>query len=315
MINTKICELLGIRYPIFQGGMAWVADAALAAAVSNAGGLGIIAAMNMNGEQLRAEIGRLREVCDKSFGVNVMLMSPHAAEVADVIVEESVPVVTTGAGNPLTYMKKWIEAGVKVIPVVASVALAQMVAKRGAAAVVAEGGESGGHIGEANTMALVPQVADGIDIPVIAAGGIADGRGYAAALMLGAEGIQMGTRFLVAKECNIHPNFKAKVLKAGDSSTMVSGRRLGHPVRSLKTPFARKFAELEKDPSVTDEQLSEFGAGALRKAVTEGDDVNGAFMCGQVAGLVKSEQSCKEILEEITAQAEKVLAGAGKYIS
>lgn len=314
MINTKICELLGIRYPIFQGGMAWVADAALAAAVSNAGGLGIIAAMNMNGEQLRAEIGRLREVCDKPFGVNVMLMSPHAAEVADVIVEESVPVVTTGAGNPLTYMKKWIEAGVKVIPVVASVALAQMVAKRGAAAVVAEGGESGGHIGEANTMALVPQVADGVDIPVIAAGGIADGRGYAAALMLGAEGIQMGTRFLVAKECNIHPNFKAKVLKASDSSTMVSGRRLGHPVRSLKTPFARKFAELEKDASVSDEQLSEFGAGALRKAVTEGDDVNGAFMCGQVAGLVKSEQSCKEILEEITAQAEKVLAGAGKYI-
>lgn len=314
MINTKICELLGIRYPIFQGGMAWVADAALAAAVSNAGGLGIIAGMNMNGEQLRAEIAKLRKVCDKPFGVNVMLMSPHAAEVADVIVEEHVPVVTTGAGNPLTYMKKWIEAGVKVIPVVASVALAQMVAKRGAAAVVAEGGESGGHIGEANTMALVPQVADGIDIPVIAAGGIADGRGYAAALMLGAEGIQMGTRFLVAKECNIHPNFKAKVLKAGDSSTMVSGRRLGHPVRSLKTPFARKFAELEKDPSVTDEQLSEFGAGALRKAVTEGDDVNGAFMCGQVAGLVKSEQSCKEILEEITAQAEKVLAGAGKYI-
>ena len=314
MINTKICELLGIRYPIFQGGMAWVADAALAAAVSNAGGLGIIAGMNMNGEQLRAEIGRLREVCDKPFGVNVMLMSPHAAEVADVIVEESVPVVTTGAGNPLTYMKKWIEAGVKVIPVVASVALAKMVAKRGAAAVVAEGGESGGHIGEANTMALVPQVADGIDIPVIAAGGIADGRGYAAALMLGAEGIQMGARFLVAKECNIHPNFKAKVLKAGDSSTMVSGRRLGHPVRSLKTPFARKFAELEKDASVSDEQLSEFGAGALRKAVTEGDDVNGAFMCGQVAGLVKSEQSCKEILEEITAQAEKVLAGAGKYI-
>ena len=314
MINTKICELLGIRYPIFQGGMAWVADAALAAAVSNAGGLGIIAGMNMNGEQLRAEIGRLREVCDKPFGVNVMLMSPHAAEVADVIVEESVPVVTTGAGNPLTYMKKWIEAGVKVIPVVASVALAQMVAKRGAAAVVAEGGESGGHIGEANTMALVPQVADGVDIPVIAAGGIADGRGYAAALLLGAEGIQMGTRFLVAKECNIHPNFKAKVLKAGDSSTMVSGRRLGHPVRSLKTPFARKFAELEKDASVSDEQLSEFGAGALRKAVTEGDDVNGAFMCGQVAGLVKSEQSCKEILEEITAQAEKVLAGAGKYI-
>ena len=315
MIKTRITELLGIQYPIFQGGMAWVADAALASAVSNAGGLGIIAAMNMNGEQLRAEIAKLRANCDKPFGVNVMLMSPHAAEVAEVIVEEKVPVVTTGAGNPLTYMKKWIEAGVKVIPVVASVALAQMVAKRGAVAVVAEGGESGGHIGEANTMALIPQVADGVEIPVIAAGGIADGRGYAAALMLGAEGIQMGTRFLVANECNIHPNYKAKVLKAGDTSTMVSGRRLGHPVRSLKTPFSRKFAELEKDETVTDEQLSAYGTGALRKAVTEGDDVNGVFMCGQSAGLVKKEQTCREILEEITAQAEEILSGANKYIA
>ena len=315
MIKTRITELLGIQYPIFQGGMAWVADAALASAVSNAGGLGIIAAMNMNGEQLRAEIAKLRANCDKPFGVNVMLMSPHAAEVAEVIVEEKVPVVTTGAGNPLTYMKKWIEAGVKVIPVVASVALAQMVAKRGAVAVVAEGGESGGHIGEANTMALIPQVADGVEIPVIAAGGIADGRGYAAALMLGAEGIQMGTRFLVANECNIHPNYKAKVLKAGDTSTMVSGRRLGHPVRSLKTPFSRKFAELEKDETVTDEQLSAYGTGALRNAVTEGDDVNGVFMCGQSAGLVKKEQTCREILEEITAQAEEILSGANKYIA
>ncbi len=315
MIKTRITELLGIQYPIFQGGMAWVADAALASAVSNAGGLGIIAAMNMNGEQLRAEIAKLRANCDKPFGVNVMLMSPHAAEVAEVIVEEKVPVVTTGAGNPLTYMKKWIEAGVKVIPVVASVALAQMVAKRGAVAVVAEGGESGGHIGEANTMALIPQVADGVEIPVVAAGGIADGRGYAAALMLGAEGIQMGTRFLVANECNIHPNYKAKVLKAGDTSTMVSGRRLGHPVRSLKTPFSRKFAELEKDETVTDEQLSAYGTGALRKAVTEGDDVNGVFMCGQSAGLVKKEQTCREILEEITAQAEEILSGANKYIA
>ena len=307
MINTKISQLLGIEYPIFQGGMAWVADAALASAVSNAGGLGIIAGMNMNGEQLRAEIRKLRETCDKPFAVNVMLMSPHAAEVADVIVEEKVPVVTTGAGNPLTYMKKWTEAGIKVIPVVASVALAQMVAKRGAAAVVAEGGESGGHIGEANTMALVPQVAQAVDIPVIAAGGIADGRGYAAALMLGAEGIQMGTRFLVAKECNIHPNYKAKVLKAGDTATIVSGRRLGHPVRSLKTPFSRKFAELEKDPAISD-------TGALRKAVSEGDEVNGAFMCGEAAGLVKCEQTCKEILEEMTAQAEKLLSSAGRFI-
>ena len=314
MINTKISQLLGIEYPIFQGGMAWVADAALASAVSNAGGLGTIAGMNMNGEQLRAEIRKLRETCDKPFAVNVMLMSPHAAEVADVIVEEKVPVVTTGAGNPLTYMKKWTEAGIKVIPVVASVALAQMVAKRGAAAVVAEGGESGGHIGEANTMALVPQVAQAVDIPVIAAGGIADGRGYAAALMLGAEGIQMGTRFLVAKECNIHPNYKAKVLKAGDTATIVSGRRLGHPVRSLKTPFSRKFAELEKDPAISDEQLNEYGTGALRKAVSEGDEVNGAFMCGEAAGLVKCEQTCKEILEEMTAQAEKLLSSAGRFI-
>ena len=314
MINTKICQLLGIEYPIFQGGMAWVADAALASAVSNAGGMGIIAGMNMNGEQLRAEIRKLRETCDKPFAVNVMLMSPHAAEVADVIVEEKVPVVTTGAGNPLTYMKKWTEAGIKVIPVVASVALAQMVAKRGAAAVVAEGGESGGHIGEANTMALVPQVAQAVDIPVIAAGGIADGRGYAAALMLGAEGIQMGTRFLVAKECNIHPNYKAKVLKAGDTATIVSGRRLGHPVRSLKTPFSRKFAELEKDPAISDEQLNEYGTGALRKAVLEGDEVNGAFMCGEAAGLVKCEQTCKEILEEMTSQAEKILSSAGRFI-
>ena len=314
MINTKICQLLGIEYPIFQGGMAWVADAALASAVSNAGGLGIIAGMNMNGEQLRAEIRKLRETCDKPFAVNVMLMSPHAAEVADVIVEEKVPVVTTGAGNPLTYMKKWTEAGIKVIPVVASVALAQMVAKRGAAAVVAEGGESGGHIGEANTMALVPQVAQAVDIPVIAAGGIADGRGYAAALMLGAAGKQMGTRFLVAKECNIHPNYKAKVLKAGDTATIVSGRRLGHPVRSLKTPFSRKFAELEKDPAISDEQLNEYGTGALRKAVLEGDEVNGAFMCGEAAGLVKCEQTCKEILEEMTSQAEKILSSAGRFI-
>ncbi len=315
MIKTRITGLLGITYPIFQGGMAWVADAALAAAVSNAGGLGIIAGMNMNGEQLRAEIRKLREVCDGPFAVNVMLMSPHAAEVADVIVEERVPIVTTGAGNPLTFMKKWNEAGVKVIPVVASVALAKMVEKRGAAAVVAEGGESGGHIGEANTMALVPQVADAVDIPVIAAGGIADGRGYAAALMLGAEGIQMGTRFLAATECNVHPNYKAKVLSAGDTATIVSGRRLGHPVRSLKTPFSRRFAEMEKDAAVSDEELEAYGTGALRKAVTEGDEANGAFMCGQVAGLVKKEQSCKEILEEMTAQAEDILGGAKKYIS
>ncbi len=314
MIESRICKMLGITYPVFQGGMAWVADADLAAAVSNAGGLGIIAAMNMTGEQLRAEISALRAKCDKPFGVNVMLMSPYAHEVAEVIVEERVPVVTTGAGNPLAFMKKWLAAGVKVIPVVASVALARMVEKRGACAVVAEGGESGGHIGETNTMALIPQVVDAVDIPVIAAGGIADGRGYAAALMLGAEGIQMGTRFLVAKECNVHPNFKQKVLKAGDTSTMVSGRRLGHPVRALKTPFSRKFSELEKDISVSDEQLSDFGAGALRKAVKDGDEEGGSFLCGQVAGLVNSEQTCAQIIQEITAQAEAVLRGASSLL-
>ena len=310
MIKSRICDLLGIRYPIFQGGMAWIADADLAAAVSNAGGLGIIAGMNMNGEQLRAEIKKVREKTDKPFGVNVMLMSPFVAEVAEVIIEERVPVVTTGAGNPLPYIKKWIDAGVKVIPVVASVALAKMVAKRGATAIVAEGGESGGHIGEANTMPLVPQVVDAVEIPVLAAGGIADGRGVAAALMLGAEGVQMGTRFLVADECNVHAIYKEKVLKANDADTVVNGRRIGHPARALKNPFTRLFSEREAAADSTDEELTSFGTGALRRAVQEGDWENGSFLCGQVAGLVKKTQSCKEIIEEIVAETEKVLKHA-----
>ncbi len=310
MFNSKICDLLGIEYPIFQGGMAWVADAQLAAAVSNAGGLGIIAAMNMDGEMLRSEIRKLKTLTDKPFGVNVMLMSPYAEQVSDVVIQENVPVLTTGAGNPLLYMKKWLAAGIKVIPVVASVALAQMVAKRGASAVIAEGGESGGQIGEANTLPLVPQVVDGIDIPVIAAGGIADGRGMAAAFMLGAEGVQLGTRFLVAKECNIHDNYKQKVLKANDTGTMVSGRRSGHPVRALKSPFARAYAEMEKNPDVSDGQLDEYGAGALRRAVVDGDTEKGSFLCGQVAGLVKREQTCKEIIEEIVAEAATVIKNA-----
>ena len=310
MIKSKICDLLGIRYPVFQGGMAWVADASLAAAVSEAGGLGIIAGMSMNGEQLRAEIRELRKRTDKPFGVNVMLMSPYVAEVAEVIVEEKVPVVTTGAGNPLPHMKKWSEAGVKVIPVVASVSLAQMVVKRGAVAVIAEGGESGGHIGEAHTMPLIPQVVDAVDVPVIAAGGIADGRGMAAAFMLGAEGVQMGTRFLVAKECTIHENYKQKVLKAGDTATVVNGRRIGHPARALKNAFTKLFAEREKDPTATDEELTAFGTGALRKAVKEGDLEGGSFLCGQVAGLVKKEQTCQEILEELVAEAEILLKNA-----
>jgi enoyl-[acyl-carrier protein] reductase II len=314
MIRSKICDLLGIRYPIFQGGMAWVADADLAAAVSEAGGLGIIAGMNMNGEQLRAEIKKLREKTDKPFGVNVMLMSPYTPEVAEVIIEEKVPVVTTGAGNPLAYIKKWVDAGVKVIPVVASVSLAKMVAKRGATAVIAEGGESGGHIGEANTMPLVPQVVDGVDVPVIAAGGIADGRGMAAAFMLGAEGVQMGTRFLVAKECNVHQTYKEKVLKANDGGTVVNGRRIGHPARALKNPFTQAFATAEKDANATDEELTAFGTGALRKAVKDGDWENGSFLCGQVAGLVTKEQTCQEIIEEITAEAETLLRNASSRL-
>lgn len=314
MIKSRICDLLGIRYPVFQGGMAWVADAPLAAAVSEAGGLGILAAMNMNGEQLREEILKLRSMTDKPFGVNVMLMSPYAEEVAETVTEERVPVLTTGAGNPLVYMKKWLDAGIKVIPVVSSVALAQMVAKRGASAVIAEGGESGGHIGEANTMPLVPQVVDGVDIPVVAAGGIADGRGLAAALMLGAEGVQMGTRFLVAKECNVHENYKQKVLKASDTGTMVSGRSTGHPVRALKTPFARNYSQREMDGASVQE-LNEFGTGALRKAVKEGDLENGSFLCGEIAGLVKQEQTCREIIEEIVSEAEILLNGAsGRWI-
>lgn len=309
MIKSRICDLLGIRYPVFQGGMAWVADASLAAAVSEAGGLGILAAMNMNGEQLREEIAKLRALTDRPFGVNVMLMSPYAAEVAEIVIEERVPVLTTGAGNPLVYMKKWLDAGIQVIPVVSSVALAQMVAKRGASAVIAEGGESGGHIGEANTMPLVPQVADGVDIPVIAAGGIADGRGLAAALMLGAEGVQMGTRFLVAKECNVHENYKQKVLKASDTGTMVSGRSTGHPVRALKTPFARNYSQMELTGASV-EELNAFGTGALRKAVKEGDAENGSFLCGEIAGLVKKEQTCREIIEETVTDAEKLLKNA-----
>lgn len=310
MIKSKICDLLGIRYPVFQGGMAWVADAALAAAVSNAGGLGIISGMNLQAEQLRKEIKKCRELTDKPFGVNVMLMSPYTPEVAEVVVEEKVPVVTTGAGNPLPYIKKWLDGGVKVIPVVASVSLAQMLAKRGVTAIIAEGGESGGHIGEANTMPLVPQVADAVNIPVIAAGGIADGRGMAAAFMLGAEGVQIGTRFLVATECNVHRVYKEKVLKANDTATVVNGRRIGHPARALKNPFTRLFTEREKDPSATDEELTSFGTGAFCKAVKEGDWEHGSFLCGQAAGLVRKEQSCREIIEEIVAETESILKNA-----
>ncbi len=314
MLKTKLCELLDIEHPILQGGMAWVADAHLAAAVSNAGGLGIIAAMNANGAQLRQQIHLAKEMTNKPFGVNVMLMSPYVEEAAAVICEEKIPVVTTGAGNPTRFMAAWKEAGCKVIPVVPSAALAKMVERRGAAAVIAEGGESGGHIGELNTMALVPQVCDAVSIPVIAAGGIADGRGLAAALMLGACGVQMGTRFIVADECTAHDNFKEKIIAAKDIDTIVTGKRLGHPCRALKNDFSRKFAEMEYDMSVSNEELEQYGVGALRRAVVDGDLQGGSFLCGECAGLVKERMSCRQIIEDVVNGAQRALGGASQWL-
>ena len=315
MISTVIDQSLGLEFPIFQGGMAWVADASLAAGVSNAGGLGIIAAMNSNGEQLREEIQKCKKMTDKIFGVNIMLMSPFADEVADVVIEEGIKVVTTGAGNPGKYMPKWKEAGIKIIPVVPSVALARKMEKDGAFAVIAEGGESGGHVGEITTMALVPQVVDAVSIPVIAAGGIADGRQIAAAFMLGAVGVQVGTRFLVAEECTISQEYKNKVLKARDIDTVVTGKRLGHPVRSLKNTFTREYAKAEYDKSsVSDEELEKMGAGVLRMAARGGDVSHGCVLAGQVAGMIKKEQPAREIIEEMFTQAEEVLNGATKWV-
>lgn len=315
MIRTVICEMLGIKYPVFQGGMAWVANASLASAVSNAGGLGIIAAMNSNAAQLRDEIIKTKSMTDKPFGVNVMLMSPFAEEVAVVIVEEKIPVVTTGAGNPSKFIPMWKAAGSKVIPVIPSCALARMVEKRGADAVIAEGGESGGHVGDLTTMALLPQVCDSVKIPVIAAGGIADGRGFAAAFMLGAVGVQMGTRFLVAKECTIHQNYKNKILAAKDIDTIVTGKRLGHPVRCLKNELSRSMFEKEYDMTVTNEELEKMGTGALRRAVIDGDTANSTIMAGQIAAMVKKEQTCYEIITEIMYEAEQLLRGAVKWVN
>ena len=313
MLKTPLCDLLGIEKPVFQGGMAWIADASLAAAVSEAGGLGIIAAMNANADWLRDQIHELRSRTDKPFGVNVMLMSPFADEVAQVVIDEKVPVVVTGAGNPRKYMPAWIEAGVKVVPVVASVALAKLVARAGATAVVAEGTESGGHIGELTTMVLVPQVVDAVDIPVLAAGGIADGRGVAAAFMLGAQGVQVGTRFLVAEECTVAEPYKELVLKAKDISTRATGRSTGHPVRALKTRFTNEYAKLEAEGADPD-KLAEFGTGALRRAAKEGDVERGSFLCGQVAGMVRERQSAADIVDDLVSGAEKVLAGAGAWV-
>ncbi|MCI9558946.1 MAG: enoyl-[acyl-carrier-protein] reductase FabK [Lachnospiraceae bacterium] len=305
-MKTRITELLGIEYPIIQGGMAWVAENHLAAAVSQAGGLGLIGGANAPGEVIRDYIRKVKKVTDKPFGVNVMLMSPHADDVAKVVVEEGVKVVTTGAGNPEKYMDMWKEAGIRVIPVVASVALAKRMEKYGADAVVAEGTESGGHIGETTTMTLVPQVADAVSIPVIAAGGIGDGRGIAAAFMLGAEAVQMGTRFLVAKECVVHQNYKDRVLKAKDIDSSVTGRSHGHPVRCLRNQMTREYVKLENEGK-SFEELEYLTLGALRKAVQEGDVVNGTIMAGQIAGMVSKEQTCKEMIEEMMAQAETLL--------
>ena len=305
-MKTRITELLGIEYPIIQGGMAWVAESHLAAAVSAAGGLGLIGGTNAPAEVIRNYIREVKAVTDKPFGVNVMLMSPYADEVAKVIVEEGVKVVTTGAGNPEKYMEMWKAAGIKVIPVVASVALAKRMERYGADAVVAEGTESGGHIGEATTMTLVPQVVDAVSIPVIAAGGIGDGRGIAAAFMLGAEAVQMGTRFLVAKECTVHQNYKDRVLKAKDIDSTVTGRTHGHPVRCLRNQMTREYVKLENEGK-SFEELEYLTLGTLRKAVQEGDVTNGTVMAGQIAGMVSKEQTCKEMIDEMMAQAETLL--------
>lgn len=314
MIKSPICELLGIRYPVIQGGMAWIANAKLAAAVSDAGGLGLIAAMNSNGEQLREQIHMARKLTDKPFGVNLMLMSPYINEAVEVVCEEQIKVVTTGAGNPAQYIEKLQNAGVKVIPVVASVSLAKRMESLGASAVVAEGCESGGHVGETTTMALVPQVADAVSIPVIAAGGIADGRGMAAALMLGACAVQMGTAFLVADECDVHENYKERVLKAKDIDTIVTGKTLGHPVRALKNQMTREFAKLERMSDTTAEQLEAMGAGALRRAAVEGDVKEGSVMCGQIAGMVKNTGNCAYIISSICEDAQNILTGAEKWV-
>lgn len=308
-MQTKLTKLLGVQYPIIQGGMAWIADASLASAVSNGGGLGLISAMNANAEWVRGEIRKCRTMTDKPFGVNIMLMSPYADEVAQMVAEEKVAVVTTGAGNPSRFVKMWKEAGIKILPVVASTALARMVERAGVDAVIAEGGESGGHVGDLTTMALVPQVADAVHIPVVAAGGIADGRGMVAAFALGACGVQMGTRFLVADECTVSEAYKQKVLAAKDISTTVTGRRLGHPVRAIKTAYMNAYAKLEADSNYPDEKLEAFGAGSLRKAAKDGNVEEGCFLAGQIAGMVNKRQPAAEIIQDVMRKAEEMMEG------
>ena len=306
-MKTAITKILGIEKPIFQGGMAWIADARLAAAVSNAGGLGLISSINAGTEAVRAEIRKARELSDKPFGVNIMLAAPNAAEIADLVIEEHIGIVTTGAGSPAPYMEKWLAAGIRVIPVIASVAYALKMEELGATAVIAEGAESGGHVGDIHTMALVPQVVDAVHIPVLAAGGIFDGRGAAAAFMLGACGVQVGTRFLVADECRVHPVYKERLVKASDIGTMVTGKTLGDAVRSLKTPFTKQFAKMEADPTVTADEIRAFGTGSLRKAVFDGDLAGGSFLAGEVAGMIRKTEPAAAIVEDIIGGAEKLL--------
>lgn len=306
-MKTRITELLGCEYPIIQGGMAWIAEHKLASAVSNAGGVGLIAGGNAPIDYLREQIRLCKEKTDKPFGVNIMLMSDNADDLAQLVIDEGVSVVTTGAGNPGKYVSAWKEAGVKVIPVVPSVALAKRMERAGADAVVAEGTESGGHIGENTTMCLVPQVVDAVSIPVIAAGGIADGRGMAASFMLGAEGVQIGTRFLASEECQIHQTFKDLVVKAKDTDNIVTGRYTGHPCRNIKTKFAKQLANGEKDGSLSPDEFEKLTVGALRRAVVDGDVESGSFLCGAIAGMVNEVKPCDAIVKEIIEQAEKLL--------
>ena len=304
-MKNDICKMLDIKYPIFQGGMAWVSDSSLASAVSNAGGLGIIAGATAPVDYIREEIRKTKKLTDKPFGLNIMLLSDNAEELAKIAVEEGVKVITTGAGNPGKYMSMWKEAGIKVIPVVPSVALAKRMERAGADAVIAEGCESGGQVGKLTTMVLVPQVVDAVNIPVIAAGGICDGRGITAAFALGARGIQMGTRFLVSDECTIHENYKNAVIKAKDIDTVVTGRVTGHPVQVIKNRLAREFLKLEAS-NVSAEKLEELGRGALRRAVKDGDVDNSSLMAGQISGMVSKKQSVKEIIEEIFNEYEEL---------
>lgn len=309
-MKTEITELLGIEYPVIQGGMAWVADHHLAAAVSNAGGLGLIAAGGAPAEWVREQIRDAKKLTDKPFGVNIMLMNPEADKIAKVILEEGIKVVTTGAGSPEKYMADWKAAGVKVIPVIASVALAKRMERCGADAVVAEGTEAGGHIGELTTMVLVPQVVDAVNIPVIAAGGIADGRGMAAAFMLGARGIQMGTVFAVSKESVIHENYKNSILKAKDIDSRVTGRSTGHPIRVLRNDMVRRYLEMEKEGAPF-EELEKITLGSLRRAVQDGDAKNGSLMAGQIAGMIKEERSCEDIIKTTVSDACRLMNGVG----